>query len=165
MLRGESGADATVSLAARCPQCLNSLQRGRLLLDVIDIHSRKGLAVIPPGLSHTAAGRRAPYATAASTGAAAVVAAAGSMAGFSASPATKAILKATDPIARGLIGKSMKAAKYAPELVNTVPQIVYFFRGDRVEVNKLLKPKKYISKKRNIGYGWVDCFEFEEMEE
>jgi hypothetical protein len=32
--------------------------------------------------------------------------------------------------------------RYAPELVNTIPQIVYFFRGDRVEVNKLLKPKK-----------------------
>jgi hypothetical protein len=55
--------------------------------------------------------------------------------------------------------------RYTPELVNTVPQIVYFFRGDRVEVNKLLKAKKYIGKKRNVGYGWVDSYEFDEQEE
>jgi hypothetical protein len=55
--------------------------------------------------------------------------------------------------------------RYAPEIVNCIDKIIYFFRGDRSEVNKLMKSIKYLGKKRNIGFGWIDKFEFEEQEE
>lgn len=63
-----------------------------------------------------------------------------------------------------LIASGPYKMRYTPEIVNSISQIVYFFKGDRIEVNKIMKSKKYISKKRNIGYGWVDSFEFEEQE-
>ena len=63
-----------------------------------------------------------------------------------------------------LIASGPFKMRYVAEPVNMIDKIVYFFRGDRMEVNKLLKSKKYIGKKRNIGYGWVKNFEFEETE-
>jgi hypothetical protein len=55
--------------------------------------------------------------------------------------------------------------RFAPETVNLIDKIIYFFRGDRCEVNKLMKSIKYLGKRRNVGYGWIDRFDFEETED
>ena len=46
-----------------------------------------------------------------------------------------------------LIASGPFKMKYVPEQVNTIKTLIYFFRGDRMEVNKLFKSIKYIGKK------------------
>jgi CRISPR type IV-associated protein Csf3 len=55
--------------------------------------------------------------------------------------------------------------RFVPIRCMLIPKVVYFFRGDKTEVNKLLKGVFAIGKHRNIGYGFVRDFEFQEMEE
>ena len=53
--------------------------------------------------------------------------------------------------------------RFVPIKTMLIPKVVYFFRGDRKEVRKLLKGVFAIGKHRGIGYGFVRNFEFEEM--
>jgi len=55
--------------------------------------------------------------------------------------------------------------RFVPIRCMLIPKVVYFFRGDKKEVNKLLKGIFAIGKHRNIGYGFVRNFEFQEMDE
>lgn len=54
--------------------------------------------------------------------------------------------------------------RFVPVRCMIVPKVVYFFRGDRHEVNKLLKGVFAIGKHRNIGYGFIKNYEFEPMQ-
>lgn len=55
--------------------------------------------------------------------------------------------------------------RFVPVRTMLIPKVVYFFRGDKKEVNKLLKNLLYLGRLRNIGYGRISHFEYEEMEE
>ena len=54
--------------------------------------------------------------------------------------------------------------RFVPVRTMLVPKVVYFFRGDKKEVNKLLKSVLYLGRLRNIGYGRISHFEYEETE-
>jgi hypothetical protein len=54
---------------------------------------------------------------------------------------------------------------YKPVRVRLIDRICWFFRGDRKEVNKLLKSIFALGSHRGIGYGIVDWWEYEDMEE
>jgi CRISPR type IV-associated protein Csf3 len=55
--------------------------------------------------------------------------------------------------------------RFVPVRTMLIPKVVYFFRGDKKEVNKLLKSVLHIGRLRNIGYGRISHFEYEETEE
>lgn len=55
-------------------------------------------------------------------------------------------------------------SRYAPVRVRLVPRVCWFVRGDRKEMNKLLKSVYAIGSHRNIGYGLVWKWEYEEVE-
>ena len=63
-----------------------------------------------------------------------------------------------------LIASGPFKMRFNPVRTMIVPEIVYFFRGDRHEVNKLLKKIIAIGKHRNIGYGFIGSYHFDEME-
>ncbi|MFZ2635556.1 MAG: hypothetical protein WAX33_04370 [Rectinemataceae bacterium] len=54
---------------------------------------------------------------------------------------------------------------WRPTRVRLVGRITWFFHGDRKEVNKLLKSVVALGKRRGIGYGLVDHWEYEEAPE
>jgi hypothetical protein len=64
-----------------------------------------------------------------------------------------------------LIASGPYKMRFVPVKCMVVPKVVYYFRGDRIEVNKLLKGVPAIGKLRNIGYGVVGGLEYDEMEE
>jgi len=64
-----------------------------------------------------------------------------------------------------LIASGPYKMRFASIRCMLIPKVVYFFRGDKAEVNKLLKSVFAIGKYRNIGYGFVRDFEFEETQE
>jgi CRISPR type IV-associated protein Csf3 len=64
-----------------------------------------------------------------------------------------------------LIASGPYKMRFVPIRCMLVPKVVYFFRGDKAEVNKLLKSIFAIGKHRNIGYGFIQSYEYEEMEE
>jgi hypothetical protein len=55
-------------------------------------------------------------------------------------------------------------ARFVPQRIRLVDSIYWFVRGDRKEINKLLKKIIAVGHLRNIGYGVVGCWEYEEME-
>lgn len=63
-----------------------------------------------------------------------------------------------------LIASGPYKMRFVPIRCMLIPKVVYFFRGDRYEVNKLLKKIYGIGKHRNIGYGVIKDYEFEKTE-
>jgi hypothetical protein len=63
-----------------------------------------------------------------------------------------------------LVASGPYKMRFVPIRVMVIPKIVYFFRGDAYEVKRLLKNVFAIGKHRNIGYGIVKSYEYEEME-
>jgi CRISPR type IV-associated protein Csf3 len=64
-----------------------------------------------------------------------------------------------------LIASGPYKMRFVPIRCMLIPKVVYFFRGDKVEVRKLLKGVFALGKHRNIGYGFVKDFELEETQE
>lgn len=64
-----------------------------------------------------------------------------------------------------LIGSGPYKMRYVPVRVRLVDCVIWFFRGDKKEVNKLLKSVIGLGKHRNIGYGLIDRWEYEETPE
>jgi hypothetical protein len=63
-----------------------------------------------------------------------------------------------------LIASGPYKMRYVPVRVRLITGIVWFFRGDKKEVNKLLKSVIGLGKHRNIGYGIIDGWDYEETE-
>lgn len=55
--------------------------------------------------------------------------------------------------------------RFVPVRVRLVDRVVWFFRGDRYEVRRLLKSVYALGKHRATGYGLVERWDFEEVEE
>lgn len=56
-------------------------------------------------------------------------------------------------------------SRYVPKRIRLIDKICWFVRGDRKEINKLLKKIIAVGHLRNIGYGIIDHWEYEELEE
>ena len=56
-------------------------------------------------------------------------------------------------------------SRFVPERIRLVDRIVWLVRGDRKEINKLLKSIKAIGRKRDIGYGQVWKWTFDEIDQ
>ena len=56
-------------------------------------------------------------------------------------------------------------SRFASERIRLVDRVCWFIRGDKPEINKLLKDIHAIGKDRNIGYGFVWQWTFDEMAE
>jgi len=54
--------------------------------------------------------------------------------------------------------------RYVPLRIRLVDRVCWFVRGDRKEINKLLKKIVAIGHLRNIGYGIIIGWEYEEQE-
>jgi hypothetical protein len=54
--------------------------------------------------------------------------------------------------------------RYVPNRIRLVNKICWFVRGDRKEINKLLKKIVAMGHLRNIGYGMIAGWEYEEIE-
>jgi hypothetical protein len=54
--------------------------------------------------------------------------------------------------------------RHVPMRIRLVPRIVWFARGDRKGMNKLLKSICALGHKRDVGYGIVKAWTFERME-
>lgn len=64
-----------------------------------------------------------------------------------------------------LVASGPYKMRFVPIRVRLVERVVWFFHGDRAEVNKLLKKVIALGKHRNMGYGLIDQWEYEEMSE
>lgn len=64
-----------------------------------------------------------------------------------------------------LVASGPYKMRYVPVRVRLIDCVVWFFRGDRKEVNKLLKSVIGLGKHRNIGYGLIERWEYEETPE
>lgn len=64
-----------------------------------------------------------------------------------------------------LVASGPYKMRHVPIRVRLVERVVWFVRGDRKEINKLLKSVHSLGKGRNIGYGIVHRWEFDETEE
>lgn len=80
----------------------------------------------------------------------------------------------TDLVAEILHEKSRKKlltssgpykSRFVPKRVRLIEKICWFVRGDRKQINKLLKKIIAIGHCRNVGYGKIRNWEFEESEE
>jgi CRISPR type IV-associated protein Csf3 len=56
-------------------------------------------------------------------------------------------------------------SRFVPLRVRMINKVCWFVRGDRKEINKLLKKIVALGHCRNIGYGVVGSWEYEELEE
>lgn len=63
-----------------------------------------------------------------------------------------------------LVASGPYKMRYAPERIRLIDRVCWFIRGDRVNVNKLLKSVYAIGKHRNIGYGQIEKWTFDETE-
>jgi hypothetical protein len=64
-----------------------------------------------------------------------------------------------------LVSSGPYKMRHVPLRIRLVDRICWFARGDRTEMNKLLKSVIALGKHRNIGYGMVQRWEYEETEE
>jgi hypothetical protein len=64
-----------------------------------------------------------------------------------------------------LVASGPYKMRYAPARVITTDSVSWFVRGDRKEMNKILKKIYSIGKHRNIGYGTISSWEYTEMED
>jgi len=63
-----------------------------------------------------------------------------------------------------LVASGPYKSRFAPVRVRLVDRVCWFVRGDREGINKLLKSVKAIGTHRNIGYGWVYKWTYEEVD-
>jgi hypothetical protein len=63
-----------------------------------------------------------------------------------------------------LVASGPYKMRFVPIRTMLIPKVIYFFRGDRHEVNKILKSVLYLGRLRNIGYGRISHYEFEQVE-
>jgi hypothetical protein len=63
-----------------------------------------------------------------------------------------------------LVASGPYKMRYVPERIRLIDCICWFVRGDRKEINKLTKSVLAIGKHRNIGYGQIERWTFDEME-
>ena len=56
-------------------------------------------------------------------------------------------------------------SRFAPLRIRLIEKICWFVRGDRKEINKLLKKIIALGHCRNIGYGLIEGWEYEEQDE
>jgi CRISPR type IV-associated protein Csf3 len=59
-----------------------------------------------------------------------------------------------------LVASGPYKMRFVPVRTLLIPKVVYFFRGDRKEVSKLLKSVTHIGRLRSIGYGRICHYEF-----
>jgi len=64
-----------------------------------------------------------------------------------------------------LVASGPYKMRHAPLRVRLVESISWFIRGDRAEINKLLKKIHSLGAHRNIGYGIIYRWEYEEQPE
>jgi len=64
-----------------------------------------------------------------------------------------------------LVASGPYKMRYVPERIRLIDCVCWFVRGDRKEIHKLVKSVYAIGKHRNIGYGQVEDWTFEETEE
>lgn len=56
-------------------------------------------------------------------------------------------------------------SRFVPLRIRLIDKICWFVRGDRKEINKLLKKIPSLGHLRNVGYGIIGGWEYEEQEE
>lgn len=56
-------------------------------------------------------------------------------------------------------------SRFVPLRIRVVDSVYWFVRGDRKEINKLLKKIIALGHCRNVGYGFIGSWEYEEQEE
>jgi hypothetical protein len=61
-----------------------------------------------------------------------------------------------------LVASGPYKMRHVPIRVRLIERVAWFVRGDRAEINKLLKSIHCLGKFRGIGYGLVDRWEYEE---
>lgn len=64
-----------------------------------------------------------------------------------------------------LVASGPYKMRHTPVRVRLIEKIAWFFRGDRAEVNKLLKGIASVGRYRGVGYALVKKWEYEEQEE
>jgi len=77
----------------------------------------------------------------------------------------KAALRLSDKQRKSLLTASGPyKMRHVPMRIRLVDRIVWFVRGDRKEINKILKSIPALGKLRHYGYGLVSRWEYEEVE-
>jgi hypothetical protein len=56
-------------------------------------------------------------------------------------------------------------SRFAPIRIRLIERVTWFARGDKKEINKLTKKIIALGKHRNIGYGVIDRWEYERIDE
>ena len=64
-----------------------------------------------------------------------------------------------------LVASGPYKMRHAPQRIRLIDRVVWFVRGDRKEMNKLLKKVPSLGKLRHYGYGMVARWEYEEVED
>lgn len=64
-----------------------------------------------------------------------------------------------------LISSGPYKMRYVPERIRLIDRVCWFVRGDKKEINKLCKSIIAIGKHRNIGYGIIEKWTYDEIEE
>ena len=64
-----------------------------------------------------------------------------------------------------LVASGPYKSRFIPERIRNVDCVCWFVRGNRYELNKLLKSIHSLGRRRNVGYGSVWKWEFEEQED
>ena len=64
-----------------------------------------------------------------------------------------------------LIASGPYKQRFSPVNLKLIDRVVWIARGDRKQINKLLKGVSSIGKCRNSGYGLVGFFDYEELED
>lgn len=76
-----------------------------------------------------------------------------------------ALLLAPEERKQLLVASGPFKMRHAPVRVRRVRCVTWFVRGDRVEINKLLRGIEFVGKKHVVGYGQVGQWEYQEVEE
>lgn len=63
-----------------------------------------------------------------------------------------------------LVASGPYKMRHVPIRVRLIERVVWFVRGDQKEIHKLVKSVYYLGAHRNIGYGNIEKWEFEEIE-
>lgn len=63
-----------------------------------------------------------------------------------------------------LVASGPYKMRYVPERIRLIDRVCWFVRGDKKEINKLLKSVYALGKHRNIGYGQISEWAYEEIE-
>ena len=76
-----------------------------------------------------------------------------------------ALLISPDHRKNVMVASGPYKSRYVPERIRLVERVCWFVRGDRMQINKLLKSIYSIGRHRKIGYGIVWQWTFDEVDE